>query len=313
VSVKEKNFISCVVYLHNEGAGLIPFLDILNETIEEHFEKYEIICVDDASDDDSVKVLQKYVSEKGNMKSVRLVQMSYYQGREAAMNAGRDLAVGDFVYEFDHAFADYDPKLIMQVYTKALEGYDIVTAAPKQYIALSSMLFYSVYNWGSRNANKLQQERFRMVSRRAVNRVGQLNAYVPYRKVMYANCGLNMATIPYDNVRVEHKSKNAQEKLHRSDLAFDSFIMFTDVLEKISIGLCCFFLGVMLIIAGYVISSFFSAYDPVEGWMSTVGIIAFGFFGMFLLMTLILKYLSVILNLTFKKQRYVISGVEKLK
>lgn len=313
MSIKEKNFISCVVYLHNEGDGLVSFLDILNEIIEKNFEKYEIICVDDASEDDSVKILQKYVAEKAGMKSVRLVQMSYYQGREASMNAGRDLAVGDFVYEFDDAFADYDPDLIMQVYKKALEGYDVVTAAPKNHIAFTSRLFYFVYNWGTRGGNKLQQERFRMVSRRAVNRVGQMNAYVPYRKVMYANCGLNATAIFYDNSRMEHKSRNTQERLHRSDLAFDSFIMFTDILEKISIGLCCFFLVVMMIVAGYVVGSFFSEVDPVEGWMSTVGLIAFGFFGMFLLMTLILKYLSVILNLTFKKQRYVISGVEKLK
>ncbi|MBQ8725149.1 MAG: glycosyltransferase [Oscillospiraceae bacterium] len=313
MSIKEKNFISCVVYLHNEGDDLISFLDVLSTTMENHFEKYEIICVDDASDDDSVKILQKYVSEKGNMKSVRLVQMSYYQGREASMNAGRDLAVGDFIYEFDQAFADYDPELIMQVYKKSLEGYDIVTAAPKNHIGFSSRLFYFVYNWGTKAANKLQQERFRLVSRRAVNRVGQLHAYVPYRKVMYANCGLNMTAIFYDNVRMEHKNRNDQERSNRSDLAFDSFIMFTDILEKISMGLCVFFLVMMVAMAVYAVTSFLGDVNLVEGWVSTFGLIAFGFFGMFLLMTLILRYLAVILNLTFKKQRYVISGVEKLK
>ena len=33
---------------------------------------------------------------------------------------------------------------------------------------------------------------------------------------------------------------------------------------------------------------------------------------MFMVQTLIFKYLSVILNMMFKKQRYVIEGVEKL-
>mgnify|MGYP006874757964 FL=1 len=68
----------------------------------------------------------------------------------------------------------------------------------------------------------------------------------------------------------------------------------------------------MIIMALYVVWSLFSEVRPVEGWMSTIGLVSFGFFGLFLLLTLILKYLSVILNLIFKKQRYVISGIEKL-
>lgn len=312
MSTKQKNFISCVTYLHNEGDGLVPFLDTLRGMLEQHFEKYEIICVDDASEDDTVEKLQEYVAGADSKKPISLVRMSYYQGTEASMNAGRDLAVGDFIYEFDHAFVDYEPELIMQVYEKSLEGYDIVAAAPKNYISLSSKLFYSVYNWGNRTSNKLQQERFRLISRRAVNRLGQLNTYVPYRKAMYVNCGLKMETLVYDNKQISRRNRNEQEKESRSKLAFDSFIIFTDVLEKISLGLCAFFLVVMIVMATIVISSLFSEVKPVEGWMSTFGLMSFGFFGLFLLMTLLLKYMSVILNLTFKKQRYVISGIEKL-
>jgi len=95
-------------------------------------------------------------------------------------------------------------------------------------------------------------------------------------------------------------------------LAFDSFIIFTDILEKLSLILCGLFLLVMLVMAGYVVWSVFSEIRPVEGWMSTFGLISFGFFGLFLMLTLILKYLSVILNLQFRRQRYIISGIEKL-
>lgn len=65
----------------------------------------------------------------------------------------------------------------------------MVAAAPKR-VWLTSRLFYAVYNLGSRNTHKLRQERFRIISRRAVNRVNQMNAYIPYRKAMYMNCGL---------------------------------------------------------------------------------------------------------------------------
>ena len=312
MATKQKNFISCVVYMHNEGKEIASFLKKLKRTLDTHFEKYEIICVDDASEDDTVEALQQYAAQSDKLKPISLIRMSYYQGIEASMNAGRDLAVGDFVFEFDYAYADYEEELIYRVYEKMLEGYDVVAAAPEKYIPFSSKLFYKVYNWGNKTENKLQQERFRLVSRRAINRVGQMNSYVPYRKVMYVNCGLKMETVFYENQQVEQRNRNIQEKESRSKLAFDSFIIFTDVLEKISMALCAVFLLVMIVMAGNVVYSLFSDVKPVEGWMSTFGLMSFGFFGLFLLMTLILKYLSVILNLVFKKQRYVISGVEKL-
>ena len=37
---KEKNFVSCVLYLHNDGAGIRDFLKTVCGTMEENFEKY---------------------------------------------------------------------------------------------------------------------------------------------------------------------------------------------------------------------------------------------------------------------------------
>lgn len=310
--MKQKKFVSCVVYLHNSEKEITDFMNMLYSVLNANFEKYEMICVDDASDDGTVEALQNFVSKVDSQAPISLVSMSYYQGQEAAMNAGRDLAVGDFVYEFDSIFMDYDESLIMDLYQKTLEGYDIVSAAPKNNISFSSKMFYFFYNLANKSKNKLKQERFRIISRRAVNRVNQMNAYVPYRKAMYVNCGLQMASVPYQSSAKSKESRSAQEKSSRSDLAFDSFIIFTNILEKISLGLCMFFLLVMIVMAIYVVYSVFSTVRPVEGWMSTIGLMAFGFFGLFSLMTLVLKYLSVIINLIFKKQRYVISGVEKL-
>lgn len=310
--MKQKNFVSCVVYMHNDESKIIPFMSTVHEVMKEQFENYEIICVDDASIDDTVEELQKYIAQTEKIASVSLVRMSYYQGQEAAMNAGRDLAVGDFVFEFDSATVDYAPELIMELYEKSLEGFDVVAAVPKNHISFSSKLFYLMYNWANKAPNKLQQERFRILSRRAINRVNQLNSYVPYRKAMYVNCGLNMESIYYTSTSKVSKGRSTQEKMNRSDLAFDSFIIFTDILEKISMFLCGFFLLVMVVMAVYVVWSVFSEVRPVEGWMSTIGLISFGFFGLFLLLTLILKYLAVILNLVFRKQRYIVSGIEKL-
>ncbi len=309
---KEKNFVSCVIYLHNEGRAARDFLQSICGVMWENFEKYEIVCVNDGCTDDTVGQIREFLECTEHRPVVSLVNLSYYQGIESAMNAGCDLAVGDFLFEFDRCELDFEPSLIMEVYHRALEGCDVVAAAPKFGVPLSSRLFYKVYNWGSHYRGEIRQERFRIISRRAVNRVNQMNIYVPYRKAMYMNCGLKTDTIVYDNKESARKTRNREERSKRSTLAADTIIIFTDVLEKVSLAVSVVLFGVILVMFGWIVYSFFSRVRPVEGWMSLMALISFGFFMMSVLLTLILKYLSVILNMSFKRQRYVVEGVEKL-
>lgn len=309
---KEKNFVSCVIYLHNEGSAVKSFLQNICGVMCENFEKYEIVCVNDGCMDDTTDQVREFLESTGHKTVVSLVNLSYYQGIESAMNAGCDFAVGDFLFEFDRCELDFEPSLIMEVYHRALEGCDVVAAAPKFGVPLSSRLFYKVYNWGNKYREKIRQERFRVISRRAVNRVNQMNTYVPYRKAMYMNCGLKTDTIVYDNKESVKKTRNREERSKRSTLAADTLIIFTDVLEKLSMAVSAVLFGALLVMFGWIIYSIFSKVRPVEGWMSLMALISFGFFMVSVMLTLILKYLSVILNMSFKRQRYVVEGVEKL-
>lgn len=311
-SDKEKNFVSCVIYLHNDADRVKNFLHNVCSVIRDNFEKYEIICVNDGCVDDTLSQIKDYLDESENVHMVSLINMSYYQGVESAMNAGRDLAVGDFMFEFDSCLMDFSCDLIMQAYNKSLDGFDVVAAAPRNYVPLTSKLFYTIYNWGSHGKEQLRQERFRIISRRAVNRVNQLNSYIPYRKALYVNCGLKTTTISYENEKPDRKTRNHEEIGIRSTLAFDTIIIFTNVLEKISLMFSVLFLGVLLYTLGDLLVSIFGRVKPVEGWLSTVGLMSIGFFMLFVMLTLIFKYLSVILNINFRKQQYLIEGVEKL-
>lgn len=313
VQNKEKNFVSCVVYLHNESNVVKDFLEKICQVMQENFEKYEVVCVNDGCVDDTLEKVKAFSAQSRLQPVVSLINLSYYQGVECAMNAGCDLAVGDFLFEFDSCRMDYDPSLIMEVYHRALQGYDVVAAAPRYGVSFSSRLFYLVYNWGSRYKAKIRQERFRVVSRRAINRVNQMNTYVPYRKAMYMNSGLKTDTLVYDNKKESTgRSRNSEERGNRNTLAADTIIIFTNVLEKISLTVSVVLLGALVIMFLYLIWSIFSKVRPVEGWLSIMFLMAFGFFMMSVMLTLILKYLSVLLNMGFKKQRYVIEGVEKL-
>ncbi len=308
----EKNFISCVLYLHNEEGRITEFVSKICGIMRQNFEKYEIICVNDGCTDGTIEEIKRYQAASGNHHVMSLINLSYYQGVESAMNAGRDLAVGDFLFEFDQCTMDFEESLVMDVYKRALEGFDVVAAAPKHNVPLSSRMFYLLYNLGSKRKTGIRQERFRIVSRRAVNRVNQLNSYIPYRKALYVNCGLKIDTICYENKKDMRRGHNWEEIGNRSDLAMDTIIIFTSLLERMSLLLSAGFFLVLMFMFLYLIYSIFSADRPVEGWLSIMGLMSLGFFMLFVMLTVIFKYLSVILNMTFRRQQYVVESVDKL-
>ncbi len=178
---KEKNFVSAVVYVHNDEEKIGGFLEKLLRVLGSNFEHSEIICVNDCSQDGSFEKIRK-VSESALEVSVSVVHMSCYHGLEAAMNAGVDMAIGDFVFEFDRADFDFNDSVIMDVYRRSLEGFDIVSALPDQKERLSSRVFYFVFNRFAQLPCQMRTERFRILSRRVINRISSMNKTVPYRK-----------------------------------------------------------------------------------------------------------------------------------
>lgn len=310
--MKEKKFISLVVYLHNVEEYIKYFMKSIIPVCESNFEQFEIVCVDDGCTDGTADKLKEYLEENQTSAMVNVIHMSFFQGIESAMNAGRDIAIGDFVYEFDDVFVDYEPELLLKVYEKMLEGNDIVAASSRGKMRFTSKLFYSLYNATSRSKGKIGPETFRIVSRRAINRIKSMGQYIPYRKAVYSNCGLKMSTLHYESKDVTARIKNKTVASERTSLALDSFIYFTNVLERVSMIICGFFLIATVAMGIYIISDFFNAHKPVEGWLSTMGFLALGFFGVFALLTIILKYLSVLLNLIFKQQRYLVADIEKV-
>lgn len=306
---REHRFISAVAYIQNDSRYIEQFLRTLNEVFSASFQKYEIICVNDGSTDDSHDIIQRIASEFEDT-VISIINMGFTQGLELSMNAGEDLAIGDFVYEFDSVFIDYDPECIKNIYDHAIKGYDLVSASPNQKPKKSSALFYRIFNRFSNTNYKLQTERFRLLSRRALNRIFSINQAVLYRKAVIANCGLKMDTIKYP-VSTKNRDHKAFTR-ERRHLATDSLILFTDVGYKLSLFMSLFMMIAVLGIGIYTAIVYISG-NPVEGWTPIMLFLAIGFFGLFGILTVCLKYLSLILSLIFKKQRYVIEGIEKVK
>ena len=237
--------------------------------------------------------------------------MSYYHGLEMSMEAGVDLSIGDFVYEFDNNYNDFDESTIKKTYDECLKGYDIVSASSKVNQNTSSKMFYKLFNKYAKLEYKLQTENFRILSRRAINRVNSISQNIPYRKAVYANCGLKMLNIKYTPICNAKRVISKESNESRKKTAISSLILFTNVGYKFSLTMSLIMLFVTVFVAIYAIVIFISEH-PVEGWTTTMLFLSFGFFGLFVLLTITIKYLDTLIELVFKKKNYLIEGIEKI-
>ena len=299
---KEKNFVSAVVYLHNDGTRAAEFCALLVQELEAHFDQYELVAVDDACTDDTVLLLRQFAANM--VKPLTILHMSLYQGLEAGMNAGLDAAIGDYVYEFDSTRHPYEPSMVFAAYQTALKGNDIVSVCPSRTTG-GSGLFYKVFNASSHSAYKLRTDAFRLVTRRAINRVHASSEHLPYRKAAYAASGLKMADLEFDGVL-----PNTEQG--RWNLAMDSLALYTDAGFKASTGITMFMMILALAELLYTVVVFATGH-PIEGWTTTMLVLTVGFAGLFAVLTILVKYLSLLLDLTFKKQKYLVESIEKIQ
>lgn len=309
---KESNFISAVIYIHNYENNIYNFLKMIDNNFNTRYKQYEIICVNDCSKDNSVNEIKKYSKEaKG---SISILNMSFYQGLELSMNAGMDLAIGDFVYQFDFPIEICSFDTIYQLYTRALEGYDIVSISPKRNRYLLSNCFYKIYNKFAKSQYNIQTEYFRIISRRAINRINSLSKTIPYRKAVYSNCGLKVDNITIEVkdekkiIDITHDNKLSENK----EIASNTLLLYTNVGYKFSMILTSLMMLVMIAVAIYTLTIYIQGI-PIAGWTSTILFLSFVFMGVFGAFTIVIKYLALILNLLFTKQEYLIESIEKIK
>lgn len=302
---KENNFVSAVIYIANTSLGTCNFIKDIYNILDNNFKLYEIICVFDGKMDTS-----EFDERINDVQHISFIHMGIKQGIEASMKAGMNLAIGDYVIEFDSTYKDFNDSLIMDLYRKSLEGFDVVSAKiPKKNTTLESRLFYKIFNSFSKLGAEISTERFRIISRRAINKAESYSKTIPYRKVIYLACGLKVTGIYYTPIAQTNKSK--QKDSFRKETAIDTLLLFTDIAYKVSMILSILMAILMLFFLGYTCYIYFGKYNPVEGWSPIMGILTTGFLGVFVMMTFLIKYMQILIKINFKNKEYLVESVEK--
>lgn len=288
-----KTFVSLVVYVRDEQETVAPTLARLGEFLSQTFELYEIVLVDDASDDATLE--RARTEALGGRHPVTVVELARRHGVEAGMQAGLERAVGDWVFELESSTLDFELPLLAQMYEQAARGFEIVTAAGDRG-SRRSRLFYGVVNRYADLEHPLRTVRVRLTSRRSLNAMLTMKEKVRYRKALYAFVGARQHHLAYAPVRTEGTRRVAHRlDREKTSLAFDVLLSFSGfglrLAHRLSFG---FGLLSMLAIA-YAVFVYLFQENVVQGWTTVTVIASSGFAGLFLVLGIIGEYLARIL------------------
>lgn len=274
----ERKLVSIIVPCYNEEAALeIVCAAIIKEfTLLENY-LYEILLVNDGSQDETLKKM-KALAEKDS--SVKYVSFSRNFGKEAAIYAGLCNAKGDYVVMMD---ADMqDPPALLPQMIKILESgeYDCVAARRVTrkgegiLRSCGAKIFYKLIRKIT-NINIADGARdYQMMTRQMVNSVLALTEYNRFSKGIFEWVGYRKTWLEFENVeRAAGETKWSFWKLILYSL--DGIVNFSNMPLTISsyLGLIMTFVSILAIVFIIVRKLLFG--DPVDGWPSLACIITF--------------------------------------
>jgi glycosyltransferase involved in cell wall biosynthesis len=114
--------LSITVPVYDEEESIGPLVGAVREAMHAWSEDWELIFVDDGSNDDTARVAAAHAETDSR---VRLVRLARNYGQSAAMQAGFDHARGDIIVTMDGDLQN-DPRDIPALMQKLEEGFDLV-------------------------------------------------------------------------------------------------------------------------------------------------------------------------------------------
>lgn len=268
--------LSVVVPVFNEVDVLPEFHQRMSAVLAGLGCAYEILYVDDGSEDGSQELLRDL---RNTDTTVALLELSRNFGKEVALSAGLDHATGDAVVIIDADLQD-PPELVTSFVTEWLAGYDVVYGQRSERRGESPLKQFTAH-WFYRLLNRLSDVEiprdvgdFRLLSRRAVDALTSLPERHRYMKGLYAWIGFPQKAVAYvREPRVAGATKWNYWRLW--NFALEGITSFSDLPLKVAtyMGLitstAAFFYGLVMVVR----TLFWG--NPVPGYPSLVVIVLF--------------------------------------
>ncbi|MCZ8144474.1 glycosyltransferase family 2 protein [Flavobacterium sp.] len=237
----------------------------IQKTMSELEVPYEIVLVDDRSPDDSWEVMKSISVKYNNVKSIRL---SRNFGQHPAIMAGLNCASGEWIVVMDCDLQD-QPKEIIQLYNKAIEGFDVVQARRTNrqdgYLKkLSSKIFSKVYGFFTDTKYDNEIANFGIYRHKVVKSILDISDYIKFFPLF-----VNFVGFKATSIQVEHASRDSGSTSYSISklisLAFNSIISFSNKPLKIFVKF-----GIIISLLSFLVGSYY-LYEALTNKIEVLG------------------------------------------
>jgi glycosyltransferase involved in cell wall biosynthesis len=192
--------VSIITPFYNESDGIWIYFEAMRGLMDSLPQvRFEVVCVDDGSKDDTLALLTTLPEKDARF---RVVELSRNFGKEAAMTAGLDLAAGDAVVVIDADLQD-PPELIGEMIARWQAGADVVLGKRADR-SVDSLLKRKTAEWFYRLHNRMSNIEipenvgdFRLMDRAAVDALKRLPEQQRFMKGLFAWVGFKTETLTY--------------------------------------------------------------------------------------------------------------------
>ncbi|WP_107670971.1 glycosyltransferase family 2 protein [Cyanothece sp. BG0011] len=192
--------ISIIVPCYNEEEGLDLLFKRLFTVLNQLDLSYEIVCIDDGSQD---RTLERLIDYHRRYQAVKVISLSRNFGKDIALTAGLENAQGQAIIPIDADLQD-PPELIEQLIEKWRQGYDVVYGKRRSRQGESWLkkttanAFYRIISRISSVPIPRDTGDFRLLDRRVVDAIKTMPERTRFMKGLFAWVGFKQTYIVYD-------------------------------------------------------------------------------------------------------------------
>ena len=293
--MKDKK-ISAVVSVYNEELSLRHFYQVTSGILEKCAWDYEIVFVNDGSQDKSMEILTEFAQAN---EKVKVVNFARNFGHEAAMIAGIDHAGGDGIVCMD-ADLQHPPESIPAIIEK-FEGAGVIKK-------ITSAAFYRVLNMMSPVKFENNSSDFFAISKNVAEVLRQdYREKVRYLRGYVQSVGFKKTTLEFEaRDREAGESKYSIRKLMH--FSINALCSFSDLPLKLGIysGIFVALCGVILMI--YTIVNKF-VYGAPGGYSTIIVALCFMFAITLIIIGIIGEYISILFAEIKDRPIYIVHNV----
>ncbi len=256
----------------------------ISEEVSKITENFEIVLVEDGSPDNSWEAIERNCQKDERVKGIKL---SRNFGQHYAITAGLDNAKGEWIVVMDCDLQDR-PEEITTLYTKALEGYDVVLASRHErqdtfFKKLFSKLFYGILSYLTGIQQDATIANFGIYNQKVIGAISKMRESIRYFPTMVRWVGFKKTKI-----NVEHASReegNTSYNFSRLfNLALDIILAYSDRPIRLTIKTGFFISCISFCFAIITIVQYFLGNISVSGYASLI--ISIWFFSGLIMTTL---------------------------